>query len=91
MPANEITRIISDIKRRWGDRKDELDPIALTAYAGQVATLREAQRRVAEEGQIISDPKGNPIAHPCIGIERAAAAEIRAWGDRFTPPTDDDW
>ena len=56
----------------------------LEAYCGQVARLREAQRRIAAEGLIISDPKGFPIPHPAIAIEKAAQAEIRAWGSRFS-------
>ncbi len=58
---------------------------ALEAYCGQVATLREAQAKLAAEGLIVSDPKGFPINHPAIGIERAAQEEIRKWGDAFRP------
>lgn len=56
----------------------------LEAYCGQVARLRDAQRRIAAEGLIISDPKGFPIPHPAIAIEKTAQAEIRAWGQRFS-------
>ena len=55
----------------------------LEAYAGQVARLRDAQSRIAAEGAIVADPKGNPIPHPALAIEKSAQAEIRAWGDRF--------
>lgn len=55
----------------------------LEAYAGQVARLRDAQRRLAAEGLVIADPKGNPIAHPALAIERAAQEQIRKWGTRF--------
>lgn len=58
---------------------------ALEAYAGQVARLREAQRRLATEGLIITDPKGFPIPHPAIQIERTAQDELRKWGQRFEP------
>jgi phage terminase small subunit len=57
----------------------------LEAYCGQVATLRDAQRRLSEEEAVIADPKGNPIPHPALAIERAAQAEIRTWGRRFEP------
>ena len=57
----------------------------LEAYAGQVARLRDAQARIASEGLIVSDPKGNPIPHPALAIEKSAQAEIRAWGTRFRP------
>ena len=58
----------------------------LEAFVGQVARLREAQRRIAAEGLIIADPKGNPVPHPAIAIEKAAQAEIRAWGGKLTKP-----
>ena len=57
----------------------------LEAFVGQVARLREAQRRIAAEGLITADPKGFPIPHPAIAIEKAAQAEIRAWGSKFAP------
>ena len=57
----------------------------LEAFVGQVARLREAQRRIAAEGLITADPKGYPIPHPAIAIEKAAQAEIRAWGSKFAP------
>ena len=55
----------------------------LEAFVGQVARLREAQRRIAVEGLITADPKGYPIPHPAIAIEKSAQEQIRAWGDRF--------
>ncbi len=56
---------------------------AFEAYCGQVATLREAQKRVDEEGIVIADPKGNPIPHPALAVARAAQVEIRSWGSKF--------
>jgi len=55
------------------------------AYAGQVVRLRDAQQRIAEEGMVVLDARGNPEPHPAIAIERAAQVEIRLWGDRFRP------
>lgn len=55
----------------------------LEAYAGQVVRLRDAQRRLAAEGEVVEDPKGFPIPHPAIAIERSAQDELRKWGDRF--------
>lgn len=58
----------------------------LEAYAGQVARLRDAQRRLAAEGVIIEDSKtGQPVPHPALAIERAAQVEIRTWGNHFRP------
>ena len=56
----------------------------LEAFVGQVARLREAQKRIAAEGLIIADPKGYPIPHPAIAIEKSAQAEIRAWGSKLS-------
>ncbi len=53
------------------------------AYCGQVARLRDAQRRIGQEDMVVADAKGNPMPHPALAIERAAQAEVRAWGDRF--------
>lgn len=59
----------------------------LEAYAGQVLRLRDAQRRLAAEGEVVEDPKGFPIPHPALAIERAAQDELRRWGGRFAPAT----
>lgn len=55
----------------------------LEAYAGQVVRLRDAQRRLAVEGSVVEDPKGFPIPHPALRIERDAQEELRKWGGRF--------
>ena len=55
----------------------------LEAYAGQVVRLRDAQRRLQAEGSVVEDPKGFPIPHPALKIERDAQDELRKWGDRF--------
>ena len=55
----------------------------LEAYCTQVSRMRDAQARIDREGLIVADAKGNPIPHPAIAIEKAAQAEIRAWGTRF--------
>lgn len=64
---------------------NRFDSPSFEAYCGQVARLREAQRRVSIEGLVIADPKGNPVPHPAILIEKHAQAEIRAWGTKFMP------
>ena len=56
------------------------------AYCTQAARMRDAQARVDAEGMIVADAKRNPVPHPAIVLERAAQAEVRAWGDRFKPP-----
>lgn len=84
LPESEAA-IWSEIVRSWGADADRVVGPELEAYCGQVARLREAQRRIAVEGLVTADPKGFPIPHPAIAIEKSAQAEIRAWGDRFRP------
>lgn len=55
----------------------------LAAYCGQVATFRDARRRVQREGLIVEDERMRPIPHPAIAIEREAQRQIREWGDKF--------
>lgn len=55
----------------------------LESFAGQVARLRDAQQRISEEGLIVVDGKGVPIAHPALTVERQAQAEVRAWSGKL--------
>lgn len=70
----------------YGDDAGRIEGPDLEAYCGQVARLRDSQRRIAAEGLVVADPKGHPIPHPAIAIERVAQDEIRKWGDRFRNP-----
>lgn len=69
--------------------KDELLSAGLVevpgfdAYCGQVAIEREAAQRVAREGIVVADAKGNPVPHPALEIQRKAQAEMRAWVPRL--------
>lgn len=82
LPA-DVARVWVEVVARFGD--ESIAGPALEAYCGQVARLREAQARLAEEGLIVTDPKGNPIPHPAIQVERVAQDEIRKWRHRFEP------
>lgn len=74
-----------DVAKVWA----ELAPTAsrtgpdFEAYCGQIARLRDAQRRIGSEGLITADEKGRPIPHPALEVERKAQAEVRAWGTTF--------
>jgi len=57
----------------------------LEAYCVQVARMRDAQARIDAEGLVVADEKGRPVPHPAVALEKAAQAEVRAWGDRFRP------
>lgn len=48
----------------------------LESMSVQIARARDAQARIDGEGIVIADPKGNPVPHPAIAIERAAQVEI---------------
>lgn len=84
MPT-DVATIWAEITTAYGPGADQITGPDLEAYCGQVARLREAQRRLATEGLVIADPKGNPIPHPAIAIERTAQDEIRKWGQTFKP------
>lgn len=91
MPARaelpeDVRAVYDEVVDAWGSASGDVEGPLLEAYAGQVARLRDAQRRLQKEGLVIADPKGNPIPHPAIMIERDAQAQLRSWGDRFKAP-----
>lgn len=65
------------------------DRAALAAYCEAVAMFRQATETVQREGMTI-DAKQGTLAHPAVGIARAAGREIRAWAAHFglTPSTE---
>lgn len=62
-----------------------VDRSALEAFCTLMARLREARKRVEDEGMVVKDPRGRVIPHPALAVERQTAEQIRAWGDRFAP------
>lgn len=87
LPA-DVAAAWQEVVDAYGDDPNPILGPSLEAYCGQVAILRGAQRRIAEEGLIVADTKGHPIKHPAIAIERSAQDEIRKWGDKFKPRRD---
>lgn len=67
------------------DLAGTVDRAALEAFCTLVARLRQARRRVEEEGMVVTDPRGRVVPHPALAVERQTAEQIRAWGDRFAP------
>jgi phage terminase small subunit len=53
------------------------------AYCNQMAVERQASRKIAIEGLIVADAKGNPVPHPALDIQRKAQAEVRLWAGKF--------
>lgn len=83
---DEVAKVWREVVAAYGDGWESINTPALEAYAGQVATLRDAQRRLATDGLIVEGLRGEPMTHPALAIERQAQDEIRKWGDTFKPP-----
>jgi phage terminase small subunit len=82
---DRVGEIVLELRAVIGTGPSEAE---LEAYASQVARLRDSRRRIEAEGMIVADPKGYPIPHPAIAIERAAQAEVRQWAAKFPPRFD---
>ena len=59
---------------------------AFEAYAIALCGLREAQRRITEEGMVVSDARDNPIRHPAVSIAKDLGADVAKWSERFAKP-----
>lgn len=81
-PEQEAWR---EVAARWPNGVPMPDGPEFEAYLGQASRLRQAQQQLARDGLIVADPKGTPVPHPALDIERRAQAELRQWGDRFDP------
>lgn len=64
---------------------DGVEAMAVESYAVAVARMRDAQSRVDLDGLIVPDDKGRPVPHPALAVERAAAAEVKRWVERYRP------
>ncbi len=87
-PPEGMPDAIADIWREIvasNDLAGNVDRSALEAFCVLMARLREAQKRVEEEGMVVKDPRGRVVPHPALAVERQTAEQIRAWGDRFAP------
>jgi P27 family predicted phage terminase small subunit len=82
----DVAAVWEEVTAAYGDNWNTIAGPALEAYCGQVAVLRDATARIARDGLIVEGPKGEPITHPAVAIQRAAQDEIRRWGDTFKPP-----
>lgn len=67
------------------DLAGRVDRAALETFATLVARLREARRRIDDEGMVVEDKRGRVVPHPALLVERQTAEMVRAWGDRFAP------
>lgn len=58
----------------------------LEAMASQLLAMRQARALVEADGVMVRDGKQNPIAHPCLDLERQAQKQLaelmRSWTRR---------
>jgi len=59
--------------------REKIGAAGLEALCLQIHRMRDAQGRIAKDGAIVLDGKGNAGPHPAVAIEKAAQAEIRSW------------
>lgn len=74
---SELARAAWDELVLGDENKGEL--ASLEAAAVQLARARDAQARIDAEGLIIAGPKGEPVPHPALAVERAAQEQFRRW------------
>lgn len=56
---------------------EEGTPTAIIeAIRSQIKTMRDARELIDKDGVMVCDAKKNPIAHPCLAIEREAQAHL---------------
>lgn len=71
-------------KKVWDEMEEIFTPApGFEAYCNQLAIERDAGARIAAEGLIVADSKGQPVPHPALEIQRRAQVEIRAWSGKF--------
>ena len=66
-----------------GQCKDDTPPAAVEALCRQIHLMRDAEKRITEDGAVIVDGKGNATEHPGIKIQREAGKEIRDWLQKY--------
>ncbi|WP_217235457.1 phage terminase small subunit P27 family [Streptomyces sp. AC555_RSS877] len=85
--AAEWARVVPGLSRL--DLLKPEDRAGLAAYCEAWAVFREATETVQREGLTIEARQGT-LAHPAVGIARAAGREMRSWAGHFglTPSTE---
>lgn len=76
MSADAIVQELTDALAADGLELPPSAAMLVEAYAAQVARMRDARARIAEEGEIVPGPRDQPVPHPALAIERAATAEV---------------
>lgn len=79
-------RVWEDTAARIGSALESaVEYAALEAFCGQCDRLADARSRIALEGMVIEDARGNQVPHPALALERAAATQIAALAKRWRP------
>lgn len=68
-----------------GDSASRIPTHVLEVCAALVADLRDAQKRIEEEGLIVADPKGAPDQHPALDVVLRVSRELREHQGTLTP------
>lgn len=83
-PVVAHARALAEIKREMAEQVvGSMPAAAFEALCQQVWLMRDAQDRVASEGSVVADARGNAGEHPAIKIQREAANEVRRWLERY--------
>lgn len=59
--------------------RSNIGAAGMEALCTQVYRMRDAQKRITEEGIVVADSKGNATPHPALDIEKKAQDEVRKW------------
>lgn len=85
-------RLTAEERRAWRDLVADLGsagaeflPVALEAAACQLARMRWARDRIAENGEMVLDARDHIAPHPAIAIEHRAQSEVRRWLESLLP------
>lgn len=84
----EAARVWKEVIDRHCTHASRIVGPELEAYCQAVATAREARKRVADEGMVILDWRGAPVAHPAIAIAVAAEKHAERLSARFETRVD---
>ena len=84
--SESVQKVLDDLRSRLGEaRFKKLYGAEMIAYAGCVARLLDAQRRIEAEGLVVPDSRNQPVVHLCLAIEKSCQDELRKWGNKFMP------
>lgn len=57
----------------------------MEAFCAITADLRDATARVAKDGLLVQNARGEPTPHPAIAIKNDASRELARYGSEFRP------